>query len=112
MMRSLLRAPALALALGALSAGPVHAQSDPPPAVSINVGAPVVDARGDLLGRVETVIVDDGQARQVLVRTPGLAGARTQLKSLPVAGLRPNGAGYRVSLRKAEFDALPSLDRR
>lgn len=111
MTRSPLLGLALALTLAATAAAQAQAQPAPP-AYSINVGAPVVDARGALLGRVETVIVDGGRARQVLVRTPGLAGARTQLKSLPVAGLRPNGAGYRVSLRKSEFEALPALNRR
>jgi hypothetical protein len=78
-----------------------------PAAGDMAVGASVVDSAGAALGRIEKVIVDsEGRPQQVLIRTEG---GRSQLKSLPVASLRPRQSGFSVPLRKAEFDLLPAV---
>ena len=84
-----------------------------PPAPAIEVGATVHDSQGEVLGRIESVVTDpDGRPRQVQVRTPGLAGVGDRVKTLSVRSLRPRPGGYAVALRKEEFNALPTVDRR
>ncbi len=65
------------------------------------VGATVKDAKGQVLGVIEKVIVADGRPRQVQIRD-GRA-----LRTLPVDGLTSTGGVFVTVLTKAEFQALP-----
>jgi hypothetical protein len=101
----------IAAMAAALSTAGAAAQA--PPADNIEVGAIVHGSQGEVLGRVESVVTaPDGRPLQVQVRTPGVAGVGERVKTLSVRSLRPRPGGYAVALRKAEFDALPSVDRR
>ncbi len=103
----------LLLAAAALAAAAAAAHALAQPAAAPAVGAPVYDASGAQLGRVETVVADSqGRPQQVLVRTGSGVPGRSQLKSLPISTLKPRQDGFGVSLRRAEFDALPSVERR
>ena len=76
------------------------------------IGAPVRDAAGDQLGRVESVIKDaGGEPVQVVVRTRGVGGVRAQSRAVPFSSLRPEGGGFVLPLRRAEFDLLPAVKR-
>jgi hypothetical protein len=109
MIRSFL----IAAAMVVLTCAPGAAAAQSPPAQAVEIGAAVHDSEGQVLGRIESVVSDpDGRPRQVLVRTPGVAGVGEKVKTLPVRALRPRPGGYAVALRKAEFNALPSTDRR
>ena len=100
-----------ALLGGALAAAGVLAQPRPP-AGDIAVGTTVIDAEGAPLGQVEALVRDaEGRPQQVLIRTGG-PGPRAQLKSLPISSLRPRDGGFAAPLRKAEFDLLPTVQRR
>jgi hypothetical protein len=65
-------------------------------------GAQVKDGKGKAVGRIEKVIrAADGRPQQVEVRVNRV------LRTLPVAGLTPQGEGYVSVLSRAEVAALP-----
>jgi hypothetical protein len=73
-------------------------------------GAVVRDAAGEVLGRIESVTLDNtGRPVQVVVRTQGLARVRPQSRALPIDVLKPERDGWSVPLKRAEFDLLPKL---
>ena len=89
---------------------PSRSQSRPAlPAPAI--GAPVRDASGDLLGRIEAVVTEGGRPVQVVVRTRGRTGVGARSRAVPVDSLRPDGSGWALPLRRSEFDLLPPLAR-
>ena len=108
----------LALALsGGAAAAQAQAQAQTRPPVQTlgpvpGVGAPVRDASGAALGRVEAVIADaTGKPVQVVVRTRGMGGVRARSRAVPFDSLRPDGGGFVTPLRRAEFDLLPPVRR-
>ena len=103
----------IAGALVAAAAATAQALAQTRPAAPVAVGAPVYDAAGAQLGRVEAVVSDSqGRPQQVLVRGGVGVPGRSQLKSLPISSLRPRQDGFGVGLRRSEFDALPSVEKR
>jgi hypothetical protein len=63
-----------------------------------------------VLGDVEHVLTGpDGGARQVLVRTGGVARVRSSLKALPAAGLKLDGQTAVASLTREELQSLPDV---
>ncbi len=98
---------ALAAALAAPARAPASglAQGGAP-----GIGAPVRGANGEVLGRIESVTRDStGRPVQVVVRTRGLTGVRAQSRAVPIASLRPDGSGWVLPLRRAEFNLLPQV---
>lgn len=95
-----MRSLALLLAAGAIAAAMATAAAAQAP----SVGAVVKDAKGQVLGVVEKVIVADGKPRQIQIRDGRV------LRTLPVDGLTTDGTVFVTVLTKAEFDALPSAD--
>jgi hypothetical protein len=94
---------ALGVVLLTLTAVPLFAREAPAP------GAVVRDARGEVLGRIETVVTDaTGRPVQVLVRSRTTAGMRSELRALPASSLRPTRDGVSTPLRKSEFEVLPT----
>ncbi len=84
----------------------------PAASAGVKAGAVVRDSQGDAVGQLESVVTDaEGRAVQVVVRSRVLAGARTQLRAVPISSLRPSGDGYALPLRKNEFELLPVLKR-
>lgn len=91
---------------------PAAGVSAQPIGVAPSVGAPVRDASGASLGRIEAVITDaNGRPVQVVVRTRGVAGVRSRSRAVPVESLRADGGGFVTPLRRAEFDLLPPVRR-
>ncbi len=98
-------------AASALAAAPARGVA-PAAAAGVRAGAVVRDSQGDAIGQIESVVTDaQGRAVQVVVRSRVLAGARTQLRAVPVSSLRPSGDGYALPLRRNEFELLPVLKR-
>ncbi len=112
-----LGAPLLILALAALASAPSLAAGPargvaPASDAGVRAGALVRDAQGDALGQIESVVTDaQGRAVQVVIRSRVLAGARTQLRAVPITSLRRSGEGYALPLRKNEFELLPVYKR-
>ncbi|MBW3558498.1 MAG: hypothetical protein KY446_04025 [Proteobacteria bacterium] len=97
-------APVSAVAAQARAPAPALEQRAP------GIGAPVRGANGEVLGRIESVTRDSaGQPVQVVVRTRGLTGVRAQSRAVPITSLRPDGSGWVLPLRRAEFNLLPQV---
>ncbi len=72
----------------------------------------VRDSRGEVLGRIESVVADSaGRPVQVRVRSRTTAGMRSEVRALPASSLRPSRDGFSTPLRKAEFEVLPPARR-
>ena len=110
-MRARFQTALAAAAVLAVGAAPAAARQDG--ASGVTVGEEVRGSDGSTLGRIEQVVSDpQGRPQQVLVRTRGLGGVASQMKSLPISTLRAAPGGYVVALRKSEFELLPAVKNR
>lgn len=108
---SLLTAAAF-LALGAAPAlaqdmptqdTPPASQPAAPGALTLQPGSDVKGSDGAVLGKLEGVTTVSG-AQQLSVR-----GADGVVRGVPLAGLQPDGAGVKVGMTSAEFQAAAAV---
>ena len=97
-------APALAAPSLAQDTPPADAQSATPPAagqgsLTLQPGSEVKGADGAVLGKLEGVTTIAG-TQQLTVR-----GDDDVVRGVPLSGLQPDGAGVKVAMTSAEFQA-------
>lgn len=98
------------LAVFALSAPALaHAQAAPAPVAAPALeGMAVLDAKGEILGHVDRVIMGPaGRPAQVLVRPKGVRAGGP--RSLSFQAVRQTDKGLQTPLTRAEFDAMPAI---
>jgi hypothetical protein len=92
---------------------PAPAQTPPAPAaapaaqpgtLSLQPGSDVKGSDGAVLGKLEGVRSNAAGAQELTVR-----GTDGQLRGVPLAGLKPEGAGVTVGWTLAEYTAAPSI---
>lgn len=104
----MLTAPA-AFAQDAMSA-PAPAQATPaapaaqPGTLQLQPGSDVKGSDGSVLGKLEGVRNNDAGEQELTVR-----GADGQLRGVPLAGLKQEGAGVSVGWTTAEYTAAPAI---
>ena len=104
----MLTAPA-AFAQDAMSA-PAPAQTAPaapaaqPGTLQLQPGSDVKGSDGSVLGKLEGVRNNDAGEQQLTVR-----GADGQLRGVPLAGLKQEGAGVSVGWTTVEYTAAPAI---
>ncbi|QTC90419.1 superoxide dismutase [Brevundimonas goettingensis] len=79
------------------------APAQQPGTLSLQPGSDVKGSDGAVLGKLEGVR-DNAGAQELTVR-----GTDGQLKGVPLAGLKPEGAGVVVGWTTAEFTAAPAI---
>ena len=104
-----------AAAFLALGAAPALAQETPPAdtqnaapptaesSLTLQPGSEVKGSDGDVLGKLEGVATIGG-AQQLTVR-----GSDGVVRGVPLSGLQPDGAGVKVSMSSAEFQAAAAV---
>jgi hypothetical protein len=102
----------IAAALGILGAGLTAAPASAQSSVSATamVGRPLVNANGETLGQIQTVLVDDGNVVRHVIVVVGDGIGTSRRVALDPSRITPQGDRYLLNATREDLRLLPGYD--